>query len=140
MAQKTDAKTELEIIDMIADGVRQDIICERANVSKHVVDRIIRNMKTDCPDKKKYEVLPSVLSPAARYSMVRNMEHACRCYVNAYVMLVEGGARSAKHGVAHSTWIEREWTQLLRMMQGILTLEGFFPKTPKPARTDDVSV
>lgn len=63
------------------------------------------------------------LSLAARLTRVRDLEHHCRCYVNAYVMELEG-RKGGSNQLSPGELCAREWGVLCELMFGILVQEG----------------
>lgn len=63
------------------------------------------------------------LTDAVRCTRIRDLEHHCRCWVNAYVQELEGRATAAHHG-GHAEARARHWRTLCDLMFGILVQEG----------------
>ncbi len=64
------------------------------------------------------------LPDSTRCVRVRDLEHHCRCWVNAYVQELEekrtGGSNHASYGELRA----RHWRTLCELMYGILKQEG----------------
>jgi hypothetical protein len=58
-----------------------------------------------------------------RFQRVRDLEHYCRCYVNAYVQQLQGG-RTMRLSVEKA----RIWQRILDAMFGVLVQEGVVEK------------
>ena len=79
----------------------------------------------------------SKLTAATRMTRVRDLEHHCRCYVNAYVMELEGRKGGSNH-TSPGELAAREWGVLCELMFGILVQEGMVERIEEdPTEEDD---
>lgn len=75
-----------------------------------------------------------LLPLAIRFHQIRDIEHTCRCYVNAYVADLEG-----KQGHCSRTLAElrdQQWKRLLEFMFSVLVQEGMVERKKEDGEED----
>jgi len=75
----------------------------------------------------------------ARMTRVRDLEHHCRCWVNAYVQELEGRRTGGSNHLTYADMRGRQWRTLCELMFGILVQEGLGEPYPEEAQEEDTT-
>jgi hypothetical protein len=79
----------------------------------------------------KLQLLPLAL----RFHQVRDIEHTCRCYVNAYVADLEGKQSHCSRTLAELR--DQQWIRLLEQMFSVLVQEGMIEQKQDKQEEDN---
>ena len=148
MGQYHNVERDRNVVELRKQGLTYTAIAAKLKISLSMVSYYVRkhNLQQLCHKPisgqslrgQQQKAVPKIKTRdiRLRFARVRDLEHYCRCYVNAYVMELEGRHGGCGEGASPGELQIKQWNILLDIMFGILFQEGIVRKLEEEEEED----